>query len=178
MKKLLIILFLNSWFSFSLSAQSNCFPFQKVPLKGLDSLLLGNWEYSYSFNEDTVFQVNGKYHQTSLVPYRIEFNKSSKKTSKKIDKNFLWLKMHRDSSVLKNIEFWVDDKGMTRFPSLVNKSTNSDGKLKDCTLKLFSISYPNSPSLITINSISKGILIISKYQGDERKDFHVFVIEK
>lgn len=68
----------------NLSAQNHLnFPVQKINLNSLPELIEGNWEYDYSFNIDSTFEMTGDHIQAHYVPYRIEFNKTSDKQDKK-----------------------------------------------------------------------------------------------
>ena len=159
---------------------SHSFPFPKIKHDQLASLLEGNWAYDYSFNHTVVFETDGSYFSSvAYVPYRLEFKKSSKKTNKKIQEEHPWLQKHREASCLGELEFWVDDKGIMRYPHLVTKETDSEGYLLSCRLELYTSIYPDREAdYITINSVSKGIMLISSYQEGVEDDFHVFVREQ
>lgn len=154
------------------------FPFPEIKLTQLPELLTGHWEYDYSFNSDSSFKMTGEYIQAHYVPYRIEFNKTSDKADKKIVKEFPWLSVYRKTSCLKEHEFWVDHKGIMRYPKLVSNKTDSRGFLLECKIELANKRYPMEREYMLIQSISKGILIISKYQSDKRTDMHVYVREQ
>lgn len=147
-----------------------------VEYQDLAANLEGHWRYDYSFNENKVFETDGMYLQKNYVPYRIEFNVISKKARKKLTANNPEIIEHLNASCLSDLEFWVDEKGVMRYAKLESKDTDADGNLLRCRLKLRSTTNDEA-SFVTINSLSKGVMVISEYQGGSASDFHVFTRE-
>lgn len=152
-------------------------PFLKIKKEEFPKLIAGHWHYDYSFNSNKTFEINGVYLQEHYVPYRLEFNKTTKKVVTKLVKNHPWLNEYRNSSCLSDLEFWVDEKGMMRYPKLQSESMDLLGYLIQCKIQLKSKYDSGESSYMTINSVSKGILVISNYQNDSRNDYHIFVRE-
>ena len=65
-----------------------------------------------------------------------------------------------------------------RYPKLISNAIDSIGNLLECKIELANQYDSLSRDYFTILSISKGILIISNYQGDKRSDLHVFLSEQ
>ena len=174
--KTLIIIIIYFLIRINVSAQNEtCFPLKPIEYDKLQEQLIGNWEYDYSFNSDSVFKIDGNYFEIGYVPYRIEFNTTSKSENKKLEKKCPELINFREKSCLKDLSFWVDDKGIMRYPLLVSNDVDKTGCLIECKLELMDVFDYSGNDFVTIISLSKGILIISNYQGDKRNDYHVFV---
>ncbi len=174
--KIFILITIPFYVGINVNAQNvNCFPLKPIVYDNLQEQLIGNWEYDYSFNSDSVFNIDGKYFENGYVPYTIEFNTTSKSENKKLIKKCPELINFRNKSCLNNLNFWVDDKGIMRYPILVSNDIDNNGCLIECKLELMDVFDYSENYFITIASLSKGILIISKYQGDKRNDFHVYI---
>lgn len=149
----------------------NRYPFPGIERANLPTLLIGDWEYNYSFNADSVYY-NGGFEP--YTPSRIEFRNSTKKEVKKQGKFCPELYKKRQETSLRNLSMFMNWKGRLGYGFLDSDSTGFSSFNEGCNLKFFYGCIDPEPTTFTVNSISESILIISNFGGVMEGVYHVY----